>query len=52
MSFALGNNKDPAPYYRFASRVSGQKWVELKRRGTEWASTMALNVWAPFLRAE
>lgn len=52
VSFALGNRKDPAPYYRFAVRVSGQKWVELKRRGTDWATTMALNAWAPFLHVE
>lgn len=47
--WALEQDGDPAVYYRFVLRVTGQSWGRLKTLGCEWAVATANQVWSPFL---
>ena len=47
--WALDRDVDPAVYYRFVLRVTGQSWGRLKTLGWEWAVATANQVWSPFL---
>ncbi|MEQ1692429.1 MAG: hypothetical protein ABMA00_14145 [Gemmatimonas sp.] len=36
-------------YYRFAARLTGKPWRTIVARGSGWAKTCAMAVWAPHL---
>jgi len=46
---AQRRGKDPAPYYRFISRVAGRPWAMVLRLGSDWVRATALTVWSPYL---
>ena len=46
--WTLRGGHDPSIYYRFAKRVTGCSWSELRRLGAGWAKARAMEIWRPY----